>query len=133
MPDRPLTILQVTHQGGPAGSTQSIFGLSQHLARRGHRVVVGCREDALLARLAREAALPVVPLAFAGTGVLGRSLAGVIARERVDVVNANATREPGCAGAGRCRRRSSSRGAPCPSRPRSSSSPWDSRRTARSP
>src|SRR5207245_2960586 len=56
MPDRPLTILQLTHQGGPAGSTQSIFGLSQHLARRGHRVVVGCREDTLLARLAREAA-----------------------------------------------------------------------------
>ena len=34
MPDRPLTILQLTHQGGPAGSTQSIFGLSQHLARQ---------------------------------------------------------------------------------------------------
>jgi len=93
MPDRPLTILQLTHQGGPAGSTQSIFGLSQHLARRGHRVVVGCREDALLARLAREASLPVAPLAFAGIGALARSLAGVIARERVDVVNAHATRD----------------------------------------
>jgi len=93
MPDRPLTILQLTHQGGPAGSTQSIFGLSQHLARRGHRVVVGCREDTLLARLAREAALPVAPLAFARTGTLARALAGVIARERVDVVNAHATRD----------------------------------------
>src|SRR5438128_3873328 len=93
MPDRPLTILQLTHQGGPAGSTQSIFGLSQHLARRGHRVVVGCREDTLLARLAREAALPVAPLAFARTGALARALAGVIARERVDVVNAHATRD----------------------------------------
>src|SRR5438034_816851 len=86
MPDRPLTILQLTHQGGPAGSTQSIFGLSQHLARRGHRVVVGCREDTLLARLAREAALPVAPLAFTGIGALARGLAGVIARERVVVV-----------------------------------------------
>jgi len=93
MPDRPLTILQLTHQGGPAGSTQSIFGLSQHLARRGHRVVVGCRVDALLARLAREAALPVAPLAFTGIGALARALAGVIARERVDVVNAHATRD----------------------------------------
>src|SRR5947199_6925497 len=91
MPDRPLTILQLTHQGGPAGSTQSIFGLSHHLACRGHRVVVGCREDTLLARLAREAALPVAPLAFARTGALARALAGVIARERVDVVNAHAT------------------------------------------
>src|SRR2546426_632447 len=75
------------------GSTQSIFGLSQPLARRGHRVVVGCRVDALLARLAREAALPVAPLAFAGMGALARSLAAVIARERVDVVNAHATRD----------------------------------------
>src|SRR5256886_6197554 len=93
MPDRPLTILQLTHQGGPAGSTQSICGWSQHLARRGHRVVVGCREDTLLARLAREAALPVAPLAFARLGALARTLAGVIARERVDVVNAHATRD----------------------------------------
>src|SRR5439155_1139557 len=93
MPDRPLTILQLPHQGGPAGSTQSIFGLSQHLARRGHRVVVGCREDTLLARLAREGALPVAPLAFARLGALARALAGVIARERVDVVNAHATRD----------------------------------------
>src|SRR2546422_743853 len=93
MPDRPLTILQLTHQGGPAGSTQSIFGLSQHLARRGHRVVVGCREDTLLARLAREAALPVAPLVFADIGALARSLTGVIAQERVDVVNAHATRD----------------------------------------
>src|SRR5256886_11246472 len=93
MPDRPLTILQLTHEGGPAVSTQSIFGLSQHLARRGHRVVVGCREDTLLARLAREAALPVAPLAFARLGALARALAGVIARERVDVVNAHATRD----------------------------------------
>src|SRR5207253_11277815 len=93
MPDRLLTILQLTHQGGPAGSTQSIFGLSQHLARRGHRVVVGCREDTLLARLAREAALPVAPLVFAGIRAPARSLAGVIARERVDAVNAPATRD----------------------------------------
>src|SRR3989475_6188967 len=93
MPDRPLTILQLTHKGGPAGSTRSIFGLSQPLARRGHRVVVGCREDALLARLAREAALPVAPVVFADIGALARSLMGVIAQERVDVVNAHATRD----------------------------------------
>src|SRR2546427_2360802 len=93
MPAGPFPILHLPHRGGPAGSTQSIFGLSQHLARRGHRVVVGCRVAALLARLAREAALPVAPLAFTGIGALARALAGVIARERVDVVNAHATRD----------------------------------------
>src|SRR2546422_9946999 len=93
MPDRPLTVRHLPPRGVPAGSTQSIFGLSQPRPRRGHRVVVGCRVDALLARLAREAALPVAPLAFAGMGALARSLAAVIARERVDVVNAHATRD----------------------------------------
>ncbi len=91
MTDRPLTILQVTHQGGPAGSTQSIFSLSQCLARRGHRVLVACRGDVHLARLAREAGLPVVPLQFAPGAHLTRALADVIVRERVEVVNSHAT------------------------------------------
>jgi glycosyltransferase involved in cell wall biosynthesis len=93
MRDGPLTILQLTHQGGPAGSTQSIFNLSQQLARRGHRVLVGCRDDVLLARLAREAGLAVVPLDFTRIGALARALAAVIGRERVDVVNSHATRD----------------------------------------
>lgn len=93
MGDGPLTILQLTHQGGPAGSTQSIVNLSVALARRGHRVVVGCRGDVLLARLARQAGLPVAPLEVAPLGRLGRSLADVIAGERVDVVNSHATRD----------------------------------------
>src|SRR6266702_4283020 len=91
MTGEPLTILQLTHQGGPAGSTQSIFNLSQYLARRGHRVLVGCREDVLLARLAREAGLPVVPLAFLPRAALTAALMDILGRERVDVVNAHAT------------------------------------------
>src|SRR3989442_1684896 len=87
----PLTILQLTHQGGPAGSTQSIFNLSQYLNGRGHRVLVGCRDDVLLARLARDAGLPVVPLAFLSRRALTRALADLLARERVDVVNSHAT------------------------------------------
>src|SRR5207248_11350508 len=86
-----LTILQLTHQGGPAGSTQSIFDLGQHLARRGRRVVVGCRADVLLARLARDAGLPVVPLSFLPRGVLARALEDLMAREREDVVSSHAT------------------------------------------
>src|SRR5438552_17665713 len=93
MPDRPLTILQLTHHGTLAGSTQSIFSLSRELARRGHRVLVGCREGVWLARLGREAGLPVVPLEFAPLGRLCSSLAEVIARERVDVINSHDTRD----------------------------------------
>src|SRR5205809_1102298 len=91
MSDRPLTILQLTHQGGPAGSTQSIFDLSHELARRGHHLLVGCRAGVLLARLAHDAGLPVVPLQFAPLRGAARSLAELMARERVDVVNSHAT------------------------------------------
>jgi glycosyltransferase involved in cell wall biosynthesis len=91
MHDGPLTILQVTHQGGPAGSTQSIFNLSQHLALRGHRVLVGCREDVLLARLARAAGLGLVPLDFGPLARRARALADALRRERVDVVNSHTT------------------------------------------
>ena len=60
----PLTVLQLTHQGEGAGSTQSILSLSLHLRQRGHRVLVGCRSGTLLARMAREAGLTIVPLDF---------------------------------------------------------------------
>jgi glycosyltransferase involved in cell wall biosynthesis len=88
-----LTILQLTHQGDGAGSTQSIFNLSQHLQRRGHRVLLGCRAESLLARLGRDAGLGSVPLEFSRLAPLARRLAEVIARERVDIVNSHATRD----------------------------------------
>src|SRR5438552_277683 len=113
MPHASLTILQVTYQGDGAGSTQSIFNLSQHLARRGHRVLVGCRAESLLARLAAGArdGLEVVPLDFRRLGALAASLADVVARRRVDVVNSHATRD-------RLRSRASA------STPTTSCSPW---------
>src|SRR5437773_11169091 len=88
-----LTILQLTYQGDGAGSTQSIFNLSQHLARRGHRVLVGCRAESLLARLAAGAGLEVVPLDFRRLGALAASLSDVVARRRVDVVHSHGTRD----------------------------------------
>ena len=92
MRDR-LTVLQLTHQGEGAGSTRSIFGLSQHLARRGHRLLVGGRAGTQLERLCAAAGLAFVPLEFSRLRPLARALAGVIARERVEVVNSHATRD----------------------------------------
>src|SRR3989449_6282965 len=93
MPGRPLTILQLTHQGGPAGSTHSFCNRGEHPARRGHRVLVGCRDDVLLARLARAARLDVVPFDFTRLGSLARALQGVIAQHGVAVVNSHGTRD----------------------------------------
>src|SRR2546428_13028376 len=89
MSHAPLTVLQLTHQGDGAGSTQSILNLSQHLQRRGHRVLLGCRAESRLARLGQEAGLAHVPLDFSRLGPLARRLAQLIARERVDVVNSH--------------------------------------------
>jgi L-malate glycosyltransferase len=93
MPHAPRTVLQLTHQGDGAGSTQSIFNLSQQLRRRGHRVLVGCRVESLLARWAGGAGIENVPLDFTRLGPLARRLSEVVARERVDVVNSHATRD----------------------------------------
>src|SRR5438128_266739 len=93
MSDRPLTILQLTHQGGGSGSTTIIADLSRQLARRGHRVLVGCRPDTKLAHLARDAGLELVSLDFRRLGPLARALEEVTDREGVDVVNSNATRD----------------------------------------
>src|SRR2546422_2250810 len=93
MSDRPLTILQLTHQGGGSGSTTIIADLSRQLARRGHRVLVGCRPDTKLAHLARDAGLELVPLDFRRLRPLARALEEVTDREGVDVVNSNATRD----------------------------------------
>src|SRR5436190_600552 len=93
MSDRPLTILQLTHQGGGSGSTTIIADLSRQLARRGHRVLVGCRPDTKLAHLARDAGLELVPLDFRRLGPLARALEEVTDREGVDVANSNATRD----------------------------------------
>ncbi len=93
MREIPLTILQLTFQGDGAGSTQSIYNLSEHLTRRGHRVLVGCRAESLLARLAPGSGLPVVPLDFTRLGSLARTLARTLAQERVQVVNSHATQD----------------------------------------
>jgi glycosyltransferase involved in cell wall biosynthesis len=93
MPARPLTILQLTHQGGGSGSTVAIANLSRQLARRGHRVLIGCRPGTMLAGLTADAGLELVPLDFRRLGPLATALGDVIAREAVDVANSNATRD----------------------------------------
>ncbi len=87
-----LTLLQLTHQGEGAGSTQSIFSLSRELAQRGHRVLVGCPAGTLLARhVAATPPLEHIALDFSLLSGVANTLAGVIADHNVDVVNSHAT------------------------------------------
>src|SRR6266853_1895726 len=91
MPDRPLTILQLTHEGHGAGSTMMIASLSRQLAGRGHRVLVGCRAGSVLARMVADAGLQHVPLDFGRLAPLARDLDALMTRERVDLVNSHGT------------------------------------------
>src|SRR6267378_4534767 len=91
MPDRPLTILQLTHEGHGAGSTMVIASLSQHLTGRGHRVLVGGRAGSVLARMVADAGLQHVPLEFGRLASLARDLDALMARQRVDLVNSHGT------------------------------------------
>src|SRR5213080_541243 len=81
MSDRPLTILQLTHEGHGAGSTMMIASLSRQLAGRGHRVLVGCRAESVLARMVRDAGVPQLPLDFGRRAALARELDALMTRE----------------------------------------------------
>ncbi len=93
MTGAPLTILQVTHFGEGAGSTQSIATLSLQLARRGHRVLVGCRPGTVLAERTRAAGLEVVPLDFSRLRPLAGALADSIAARGIQVVNSHDSKD----------------------------------------
>src|SRR5216117_1517450 len=87
-----LTLLQLTHQGEGAGSTQSIFSLSRELAQRGHRILVGCPAGTLLARtVAATPPLEHIPLDFSQLRNVADTIARVIADQRVTLVNSHAT------------------------------------------
>ncbi|MGB0525168.1 MAG: glycosyltransferase family 4 protein [Flammeovirgaceae bacterium] len=61
-----MNILIITHQGDIAGSTNSISYLAKGLAERGHRVVLGCRKEALLNELVAGSKVIVEHMTFKG-------------------------------------------------------------------
>ena len=88
-----LTILHLTHQGDGAGSTISIAALAAAQRDAGHRVIVGCRPESLLAATAHDTGLEVVPLAFERPARLALEIAGVARQAAADVVNSHAARD----------------------------------------
>src|SRR2546422_4486832 len=87
-----LTILQLTHRGGGAGSRHSIFGRSRELAQRGHGMLGGCPAGTLLARhVAATPSLEHVPLHFSSLRGAENAIAYVMSEHKVDVVNSHAT------------------------------------------
>jgi len=88
-----LTILHLTHQGDGAGSTVSIAALAAAQRAAGHRVLVGCRPESLLAATAQAAGLEVVPLRFDGLARAARAIARLASDAGVQVVNSHGSRD----------------------------------------
>ena len=88
-----LTILHLTYQGDGAGSTVSIAALAAAQRAAGHRVLVGCRPESLLAATAQGAGLEVVPLGFDRPARAARAIARLASEAGVQVVNSHGSRD----------------------------------------
>lgn len=90
-----LTVLQVLHQGGGAGSVSSTLHLSLGLQRAGVSVRFVCPPDSEVEALARAGGLQVHSLRLAARqrAANAAALADLLARHPVDLVNSQSARD----------------------------------------
>ena len=90
-----LTVMQVLHQGGGAGSVTSTLHLSLGLARAGVRIRFVCPPDSEVEGLARGGGLEVLPLALeAGKRQANAAaLSDLLAHHPADLVNSQSSRD----------------------------------------
>jgi glycosyltransferase involved in cell wall biosynthesis len=90
-----LSVMQVLHQGGGAGSVTSTLHLSLGLARLGVHVRFVCPPDSEVESLARVGGLEVHPVRLASRRHLSNATALVelLARYPVDLVNSQSSRD----------------------------------------
>lgn len=92
---RPYRLLLTTWQPFAAGSIQSVQYLAEGLNRRGHEVRVACPEPSVIAGRLRSSGVPVVPFDFrrGWSRRSARSLADLIARFHIELVDAQESRD----------------------------------------
>ncbi|MEM8894820.1 MAG: glycosyltransferase [Bacteroidota bacterium] len=85
-----MKVLFLTHQGDLAGSTNSIFYLSDGLANRGHDIYVGCRKESLLFSLLKNSKAQAVNMTFHGRFDMEnmRQIRDLVREKDIDVINA---------------------------------------------
>jgi glycosyltransferase involved in cell wall biosynthesis len=88
-----LSVMQVLHQGGGAGSVTSTLHLSLGLARAGVHVRFVCPPDSEVETLARQGGLEVHPLRLLPRRhrTNGAALAAILKRHPVDLVNSQSS------------------------------------------
>jgi glycosyltransferase involved in cell wall biosynthesis len=67
--------------------------LARAQCEAGHRVLVGCRPDSLLAELAADAGLELVPVEFRRSAATAARIVAIVRERHVDVVNSHAARD----------------------------------------
>jgi glycosyltransferase involved in cell wall biosynthesis len=90
-----MRILILTHQGGTAGSTFSIFYLARGLAQRGHKVFVGCRSDVLLFQLLENTPVYRIPMTFHSKIDLKniRQIKDLVTGQNIQLINAQSGKD----------------------------------------
>lgn len=91
MSSRPLRIVHVDTERGWRGGERQAFWLAERLVRLGHHSVMAVRPDELLAARAREAKIPIIPLApFGEMDMLAAmTLRRAIINEGADIAHAH--------------------------------------------
>jgi glycosyltransferase involved in cell wall biosynthesis len=95
MSDAKVRVLLSLHQGGGAGSVNSVLALAAGLAERGLRVRLVCPPGSFVEAEARTKGLEVHPIALARSGrrANARRLAQLLAHCPVDLVNSHGSRD----------------------------------------
>lgn len=90
-----LTVMQVLHQGGGAGSVTSTLHLSLGLAKAGLSIRFVCPPDSEVEALARRGGLEVLPLRLAPgkNRANAAALESLLSRYPVDLVNSQSARD----------------------------------------
>lgn len=93
-PDESLSILHVDPERGWGGGETQVVGLMRHLGDAGHRQLLAADPRGRLAAAAATIGVATVPLAIRNHAdvVAGRKLAGLIARNRHDIVHFHSAR-----------------------------------------
>jgi glycosyltransferase involved in cell wall biosynthesis len=92
---RSMNILFLTHQGGNAGSTHSIFYLADGLSKRGHRIYVGCHPDSLLFKLLSSSQAQPIPMQIRSKLDFRniREIFEVVKEYKIDIINAQSGKD----------------------------------------
>ncbi|MGC9315484.1 MAG: glycosyltransferase family 4 protein [bacterium] len=88
-----MKIMILTCEGFLTGATRSTSLLAKGLAEKGHRVIVGCPEGALLGEILKDSAAEVLPIAFRSKLDFNSitAIRDIVRREKIQIINAQSS------------------------------------------